>query len=210
MSRVQTDVEERANTITHAFGAGIALLGWGWLLAKAVASGSFLPVLGVTLFCVALVAQFLVSAFYHSAKSQPLKRILHVWDHALIYVLIAGSYSPFALVTLRGPTGWKLFAAVWGIALLGILFKLKFTGRLNVISTLIYLAMGWMCVTVLGPLSAGMTRAGLAWLVVGGLAYSVGALVYLTERLRFNHVVWHVFVMIGGVSHLVAAGSVLS
>ncbi len=210
MSRMQSALEERVNGVSHAVGALLALIGWGWLLARAFSHGSGISVLAISLFCLALVAQFAVSSLYHLETRESVKRVLHFWDHALIYVLIAGSYSPFALVALRGSTGWRLFAFLWVVAVCGVIFKIKFTGRFNFMSTMVYLAMGWALVPVLKPLSENMSSAGLAWLVIGGISYSVGALIYLCDNLKFNHVVWHMFVLFGGVSHLVAVSTVVS
>jgi hemolysin III len=132
------------------------------------------------------------------------KEILRKFDHAAIFLLIAGTYTPFVLVTLRGPWGWSLFGVVWGLAIAGVALKFWFAGRFRLVSTIIYLAMGWLVLIALKPLTAALPRAGLLWLVAGGLCYSLGAVFYLWKRLSYHHAVWHLFVLAGGACHWVA------
>jgi hemolysin III len=208
MSREQSRTEERINALTHGFGALLGVGGWIYLIVKAIPHESISYLFAFSLFALSLITQFAISYFYHSAENPRIRRMLHVWDHAFIYILIAGSYTPFMLFALNGALRTALLTIIWATAAAGVLFKIKFTGRLNVISTLIYLAMGWIVITVIKPIAAGMSGFGLAWLVIGGVSYSVGALFYLCERMCFNHAVFHVFCLLGGFSHIIAAGSV--
>jgi hemolysin III len=208
MSRRQSPAEEKWNVVSHAVGFGVAFVAWVALVVQSAHKGSWMHFWAFTIFCAALMGLFLVSSLYHGAKPGPRKHRLHIWDHALIYVLIAGSYSPFCLLALEGPVAWIVLLSVWAFALFGILFKIRWTGRFGVLSTALYLLMGWAVLFVIKPLSASLPAWGLAWLVCGGVMYTVGVGFYVAERMRFHHAVWHVFVLAGGISHLIAASSV--
>jgi len=151
-----------------------------------------------------LLLLFSSSTLYHSFRSQQVKHIFRVIDHASIYLLIAGTYTPFVLVNLRGQWGWSLFGVIWGLALAGIVFQVFFVSRFRLLQTLIYLAMGWLVVVAVKPLFAHVPRAGLLWLLAGGLCYTVGALFYLWKRLPYHHAVWHLFVLAGSICHYFA------
>jgi hemolysin III len=151
---------------------------------------------------------FMVSSLYHGASPGPRKNRLHIWDHAFIYVLIAGSYSPFCILVLKGVLGWAVLGCVWAAAVAGVLFKLRFTGRMRVLSTALYLLMGWGVMFVIKPIALALPAWGTVFLVIGGLMYTLGVVFYAAEKLRFHHTVWHFFVLAGGISHLVAAASV--
>ncbi len=210
MSRIQSPAEEKANAITHAAGFGVAAVGWIIFIIESVQLKSWTHFIALSVFCVALMAQFLVSTLYHGAKPGAHKHFLHIWDHALIYVLIAGSYSPFCLLALKGTISWIVLASIWSFALLGVLFKIRWTGRFGVLSTSLYLLMGWAVVLVYEPISKALPTYGMAWLVCGGIMYTIGVVFYAMEKMRFHHAIWHIFVLAGGISHLLAAASVVS
>lgn len=196
--------EERLNVGSHALGF---VLGVGALLAllgKALLSGSWLAVASFGLFGLSLVTLYGVSTVYHRSAHSLRRARLRIADHAAIYGLIAGTYTPFCLLVLPAPVGWVIFGVSWSLALLGIVLKLFLTGRFRLFSTLLYLAMGWMIVFALEPLVNSLSAAGLRWLVSGGVAYTVGALLYSIRALPFNHALFHVFVLAGSACHVVA------
>ena len=157
-----------------------------------------------SIFGASLVVLFAASTIYHSAKKPELRARLRIVDHASIYVLIAGTYTPFTLITLNGMAGWIIFSASWAMALTGIVLKLFFTGRFDLISTLVYVFMGWIIVFDLESLINKLSSGGLFWLVAGGLAYTVGAILYSIKKIKFNHAIFHVFVLLGAFCHFVA------
>jgi hemolysin III len=147
---------------------------------------------------------YAASAFYHSARSPALRSRLNVADHASIYVLIAGTYTPFTLVTLNGVAGWVLFGISWGLALTGLILKLFFTGRYEIISTIMYVFMGWMIVFAIKPLMHHLPSKGLYWLFAGGISYTIGAVLYCIDKIKFNHAVFHILVLTGSFCHFMA------
>ena len=138
------------------------------------------------------------------AKTPKLRSRLRINDHASIYVLIAGTYTPFVLVTLNGPLGWTIFGLSWGMALTGIILKIFFTGKYNLISTLMYVFMGWIIIFAIKPLINNLSNEGIVWLFNGGIAYTIGAVLYGIKRLKFNHAIFHIFVLMGSFSHFVS------
>ena len=200
----QTAAEEKANIITHGAGFLLAVVGLVFLLIYSAQMGEGLRIVSYALYGTSLVLLYLASTLYHSATDPKKKHYLKIFDHSAIYLLIAGSYTPFALVTLNGATGWLIFSLVWGLALAGIVFKLFFVKRFKIVSTLAYVAMGWICILVIEPIMNTLPTMGLVWLVAGGLAYTTGVVFYLWDRLPFNHTIWHLFVMAGSASHFIA------
>ena len=164
-------------------------------MSFAALRGNAWHVVSCSVYGATLILLFLASTLYHSFSNTRVKRVLRVLDHASIYLLIAGSYTPFMLVNLRGPWGWSLFGVVWGLALAGIVLKFFFTGRFRYASTAIYLAMGWMIVIAIRPLTRVVPAGGMILLVSGGLLYTVGAALYLFKRIPYHHAIWHVFVL---------------
>ncbi len=197
-------LEEKTNIISHAIGLVLSLLGLVLLLVRASLYGNAWHVVSAGVFGASLISLFAASTFYHSAKDPKLRSRLRIIDHATIYVLIAGTYTPFTLVTLHGSTGWMIFTASWGMALVGITLKLFFTGKYNVISTLMYVFMGWIIVFALIPLINNLSTQGLAWLLAGGVAYTTGAILYSIKQIKFNHAIFHMFVLLGGFCHFVS------
>ena len=205
MEQTRTN-DEMASAITHAAGVVASVAGGAVLITMAALSGSASHVVGAAVFAASLVLLYSASTAYHIAIREHVRRRLKVFDHCAIYILIAGTYTPFTLTALRGAWGWTLFGIVWGLALAGVAFKLFFTGRFPRLSTAIYLGMGWMVLIAAGPLVRALDPAGLAWLVAGGLAYTAGTAFYHSRRVPYAHAVWHLFVLAGSVCHAVAVG----
>ena len=199
--------EELANALTHGVGAAAALAGGAVLVTLVAIYGDGWQLAGAIVFGVALLLLYTASTLYHAISHPVAKGRLKVFDHCAIYLLIAGTYTPFTLVGLRGAVGWWLFGAIWALALAGVVFKLFYTGRFRRLSTLIYLAMGWLVVVAAGPLLRALDAATLGWLLAGGVAYTLGTLFYLRPRMRWSHAIWHGFVIAGSVCHYVAVMS---
>jgi hemolysin III len=196
--------EELANALTHGAGMVASLVATAVLVVLAAMRGEARSVIGAAVFGAALVLLYTASTAYHTVRSPRAKARLQVFDHCAIYVLIAGTYTPFMLTGLRGGWGWSLFGVAWGLAAAGVVFKLFFTGRFDRVSTGIYLAMGWMVVVAIVPMVQRLPGAVLLWLVAGGLAYTAGTVFYLNSR-RYSHAVWHLFVLAGSACHYTAA-----
>jgi len=196
--------EELANSVTHGLGIALSVAGLAVLTTFSSLRGDAWLVTSTTIFGVTLVALYTSSTLYHSLRSAELKRLLRKFDHAAIFLLIAGTYTPFVLVTLRGSLGWTLFGVVWGLAVAGIALKFRFAGRYRLVSTLVYIAMGWLVLTVLRPVLAVLPREGFWLLLAGGFCYTGGAVFYLWKRLPYHHAVWHLCVMAGSACHWAA------
>mgnify|MGYP001443022724 CR=1 FL=1 len=168
-------------------------------------TGEAISVVSCAIYGSALVTLYVASTLYHAVSRPELKRALKVVDHASIYLLIAGTYTPFMLVTLRGPWGWSIFGVIWGLALVGLVFKLAFTGRYEFVSVAMYILMGWLIAIAIKPLLQVLPFAGFLWLLAGGLAYTVGVVFYvLDHKYQFAHFIWHLFVLAGSVCHFFA------
>ena len=195
---------ERLNGYTHLAGALLAAAGAPLLIVLAARGGDVRTIVGCTIYGATLFLLYGTSTLYHSLRGRA-KSVLRKLDHCSIYLLIAGTYTPFALVTLRGPWGWTLFGLAWGLAALGITQEFIFGKGTRRLSMLIYIVMGWMGAAALRPLAAGLGAHGLAWLLAGGLLYSGGIVFYLLdERVRHFHGVWHLFVLGGSAAHFIA------
>ena len=195
------------NIISHAVGLLLSIVGLLLMLLRAGDTGDVLRIISAAIFGAGLIALYLASTLYHSARDPKARSRLRVNDHATIYILIAGTYTPIALVTLNGWIGWTLFGITWSMALTGVILKLFFTGRYGLLSTLMYVFMGWLIIFAIKPLMSNMSSAGLAWLVAGGLAYTTGAILYSIEKIHFNHAIFHLFVLLGSFCHFVAVYS---
>ena len=196
--------EELANALTHGVGAAAALAGGAVLITLAAIRGDGWELAGAIVFGVALLLLYLASTLYHAIQHPVLKGRLKVFDHCAIYLLIAGTYTPFTLVGLRGPTGWWLFGTIWALALAGVVFKLFYTGRFKRLSTLIYIAMGWIVVFAAKPMAQALGPVSLGWLLAGGVAYTLGTVFYMRPQMRWSHAIWHGFVIAGSMCHYTA------
>ena len=196
--------EELLNTISHGVGLVLSIPALIVLVIYANREGNIWHIVSFSIYGASMILLYLASTLYHAAKKPYLKKKLNVFDHSAIYLLIAGTYTPFALVTLNGTWGWSIFGTVWGIAAIGLVLKLFYTGRFNKISTLAYVLMGWVMVVAIKPLMDNLSAEGLFWLFIGGLFYTIGAALYLIKKLPFNHAIFHIFVLMGSVSHYIA------
>jgi hemolysin III len=202
--RVVHPHEELANALTHGLGALAALAGSAVMVALVARHGDGWRLTGAIVFGLSLVALYVASTWYHAIQDPLAKARLKVFDHCAIYLLIAGTYTPFTLVGLRGPWGWGLFIAIWTLALAGVVFKLFYTGRFKLLSTSIYVAMGWLVIVAIRPLLAALDAWTLGWLLAGGLSYTLGTVFYHRPALRYSHAIWHLFVVAGSVCHFTA------
>ena len=195
--------EEIANSVTHGVGALLAVAGLSVLVAFAAIRGTAWHVVACSIYGSTLVLLYTASTLYHSIPNARAKRTLRILDHSAIFLLIAGTYTPFTLVNLRGGWGWSLFGIVWGLAILGILLQ---TGKRRhpVVAVALYVAMGWAVVVAIRPLLHAIPRGGLALLVGGGLAYTIGIVFYASKRIPYAHSVWHGFVLLGSALHFFA------
>jgi hemolysin III len=196
--------EEIAHAVSHGVGIVLSIIGLTTLVAFAALRGNAWHVVTCAVFGTTLVLAYVASTLYHAVPPGRAKRVLRILDHSSIYLLIAGTYTPFALVSLRGPWGWTLFAVVWTAALAGIVFKSVALGKLPVVSVLLYLAMGWCIVIAFEPLVQALAPGGVKLLFAGGLAYTCGLAFYAARRVRFHHFAWHLFVLAGSVLHFFA------
>jgi len=195
---------ERLNAWTHLFGALLALSGAIWLIVAAALSGDAVKTVSVVVYGVTLVLLYSISTIYHSVRG-PLKRILRKLDHLSIYLLIAGSYTPFCLISLRGPWGWSLFGIVWTLAVIGMLQEIKPRSEARILSLVIYAVMGWIVLVAIEPLLVSLGLAGFLWLAAGGVFYTVGIIFFaFDERFRHWHGIWHLFVIAGSLMHFIA------
>ncbi|MFN3772716.1 PAQR family membrane homeostasis protein TrhA [Cloacibacterium normanense] len=196
--------EEKLNIWSHAFGIFLSIIALVLLIIKAVQQDNIWMMISFPIFGVSLILLYLASTLYHASK-EPQKRFkLKVFDHAAIYVLIAGSYTPFTLVSLNGKTGWLIFSMVWVMAFTGIILKLFFTGRFKVISTAMYVLMGWLIVFYFQDLTASLHEKGVFYLILGGVLYTIGAILYSIKKIKFNHAIFHFFVLAGSFCHFLS------
>lgn len=191
--------EEWINSLTHYFGVILALIGTGALLVKTLESDNTGYLIGSMLFCFSLVLLYSMSGTYHILYTGNLKKIFKILDHSAIYILISGSYTPYLLGFFDGKVKWILFSIQWGMTLVGIIFKIFFTGRFRIISTLIYLFMGWMIIFVFDDLKNLISPLSLKFLIAGGISYSIGTIFYGMKKIKFMHGVWHLFVLAGSI-----------
>ncbi|MFI5176690.1 MAG: hemolysin III family protein [Terriglobia bacterium] len=196
--------EDVASVLTHGIGLMLSVAGLCVLVALSVLYGTRLHVLSCGLYGVTLVSLYAASTLYHSFQSPRVKHVLKIIDHCSIYLLIAGTYTPFTLVLLHGGWGWTLFGLVWGLSVFGIVFKILFVNRFKVTSVSIYLLMGWMAVVAIKPMLALVPTGGVRLLFAGGLIYTAGILFYVWKKIPYNHAIWHLFVLAGSACHYFA------
>ena len=197
-------IEELANSVTHGAGAALSLVGLIVLIVLASIYGGPAHIVSCSVFGFSLVLLYTASTMYHSFQGLHVKRIFKTIDHSCIYLLIAGTYTPFTLVTLKGAWGWVLFGIVWGMALFGIIFKIFYVYRFKILSTLVYLAMGWLVIIPGKTLISSIPTGGLVLLLAGGLAYTGGVLFYVSKKIPYHHAIWHLFVLAGSTLHYFA------
>lgn len=190
--------EERLNVLTHGFGVVASIV---CLIVMLLESNSNVQILSSLVFGVSLLLLYLASTFYHASKKPELRAKLRIFDHSAIYILIAGTYTPICLITLVDSVGMILLWTIWSVGLSGVILKLFFTGKYDRLSTIMYIAMGWIAIFAIKPLLTSMSQEGLLWLLAGGVFYTTGAILYSIRSLRFNHAIFHVFVLAGSASH---------
>jgi hemolysin III len=202
--RVCSFGEEIANSVSHGVGFLAALVASPFLVLAAAERGGFVAAAGASVFAGTMAALYLVSTLYHALPSDKAKRVFRVLDHSAIFLLIAGTYTPFTLGVLRGAWGWTLFGVVWGLAVLGVILKSVRGIRYPRMSTTVYIGMGWLALVAIRPLWVHVPPVGLVWLIAGGVAYTAGIAFFAAERVRYGHFVWHMFVLMGTVCHFFA------
>ena len=201
---IYSPLEEKINVISHAVGLILSIIAFVLLVIRAVGYGDALHIVSFSIFGLSLVAQYAASTFYHNAKDPAARNRLRIFDHATIYILIAGTYTPFTLVTLHGVTGWVIFGISWGIAIAGVILKIFYTGKYNTLSTIMYVLMGWIIIFAIKPLINNLSPDGMFWLALGGGFYTVGAILYSIKKIKFNHAIFHIFVLLGSICHFIS------
>lgn len=203
-SSAYTPQQELANCLTAGLGAVLVGLGTSLLIVLACLKGNAWHIVSFSIYGGTLFSLYLIATLYHSFRSPGAKRFFETLDHSAIFLLIAGTYTPFTLVTLRGAWGWSLFGVVWGISLMGIVYKVFFTGRHRLFSTLLYIGLGWMALLAFKPLLSALSAGGMVLLILGGFSYSLGTIFYHREKPYYSHAVWHLFVLAGSLFHYLA------
>ena len=196
--------EEKLNVISHAVGLVLSIAALVLLVVYSSIYGSAWHIVSFSIYGASLIVLYSASTFYHYVQSPKLRHRLNIFDHSAIYVLIAGTYTPFTLVVLNGWVGWTIFGVSWGLAIAGIILKLFFTGKYDKISTFAYVLMGWVVIFAIKPLVHNLPFEGLMWLLAGGVFYTVGAVLYSIKNLKYNHAIFHIFVLLGSFAHFVA------
>jgi hemolysin III len=204
IARKYSDREEVLNVITHGTGLIFSIVALVMLVVYASLYGTAWHIVSFSIYGASLVVLYLASTLFHATRNQEVRNYLNIFDHSSIYLLIAGTYTPFVLVTLNGPWGWSLFGVVWGLAITGIVLKLFFTGRYDLASFIGYVLMGLIILIAIVPLLRNLPIGGLMWLMAGGVAYIVGAVFYIWQTIPYNHAIFHLFVLLGSLCHFVA------
>ncbi|MEJ5256760.1 MAG: hemolysin III family protein [Fervidobacterium sp.] len=201
--------EEIANSVTHGVGALLSLAGFVILIIVAANNGGGGKLASAIVYGISLFILYMNSTLYHSIQHKKAKYVLEIMDHSSIYILIAGSYTPFLIISLKGWLGWTLFSIIWALTIVGIVFKVFFVKKFMILSTLLYILMGWMVVLVFKPLVNSVSNVSLMFLVAGGILYTVGAIFYVWRGFKYHHMIWHLFVLLGSLSHYFAILDVL-
>lgn len=194
-------LEEKTNIYSHVIGLGLSIVALVLMVVKAGSFGDAWHVVAGGVFGISLVVLYASSAIYHSTTDLRKRARMRIIDHATIYGLIAGTYTPFTLITLNGWVGWTIFTISWGMAVTGVILKLFYTGRFNGLSTLMYVLMGWIIIFAIKPLINNLPAEGVSWLIAGGVAYTTGAILYSIQKIPFNHAIFHIFVLLGSFCH---------
>lgn len=203
-TRAQGRSEELANSLTHGLGVVLAVAALVLMVVAASLHGSARHIVGAAIFGASLVLLYTMSTLYHAFRGPRVKHVFKILDHNAIYLLIAGTYTPFCLGALKGGWRWSIFGVIWGLAVLGVTFKSIFIHRMKVLSLMVYLGMGWLVILAAKPLYHALSRPGLGWLLLGGLFYTGGTVFYVWKRLRYHHAVWHLCVLGGSLCHVMA------
>ncbi|MFQ6609796.1 MAG: hemolysin III family protein [Fidelibacterota bacterium] len=203
-AHIQSRGEELANSISHGVALAGAIAVTPILIVVAVRRGSAIGIVAASVFGASMILMYLMSTLYHSLPESRAKRIFNLLDHSAIYILIAGTYTPFTLITLKGGWGWSMFGVIWGLAIAGIVFKLIARLKFPVLSTVFYVLMGWVVIIAIKPLLHQLPLGGLLWLGAGGLSYMTGVIFFATEKLPYNHLIWHLLVLAGTTFHFIA------
>jgi hemolysin III len=202
--RPYTPAEEVLNSITHGIGVIFGIVAVTVLCVLSAHFGTFVHTVSYLVYGCSLIILYTSSTLYHALPSPRVKRLFKIFDHSSIYLLIAGTYTPFLILNLKNDNGSTLLVIIWSLALMGVIFKVFFTGRFKVFSTLLYIGMGWLIVFAYGPMKANLRPEGLWWLIAGGLAYTLGTAFYLAKETKFTHAIWHLFVLAGSIFHFIA------
>lgn len=196
--------EEIFNSVTHGIGVLISVAGLITMVVFSSLYGETIHIVSTAIFGITLVLLYTASTLYHSFRKPGIKRILKIIDHSCIYALIAGTYTPFMLIIVRGTLGWTIFCIVWSLTILGILFKVFFINRFKILSTIAYVLMGWLVIIAIKPLFQALPGSAIAWIISGGVIYTLGTIFYVWKKLPFNHAIWHSFVLAGSICHFFA------
>lgn len=196
-----TTGEEIANAVIHGIGALLSIAALVLLLVFSAINGQPWSIFSSVIYGSSLIILYTSSTLYHSFQRQKIKDLFEIFDHSAIYILIAGTYTPFALITLNGRLGWIIFSVVWGLAAIGIIFKIFFVKRFRILSTILYIAMGWLVVFAMEPLVTNLDFWGVVWLVIGGILYTVGTIFYVWRKIPYHHAIWHLIVLAGSICH---------
>ena len=197
-------LEEKLNVISHGFGLFLSVIALILLIYYSITAGTTLHVITFSIYGASLVILYSASTLYHYVQEPKLRYKLNIFDHAAIYVLIAGSYTPFTLNVMQGTLGWTLFSVIWAIAIIGVTLKLFFTGKFGFISTVAYVAMGWMGIFGMSTLFRELPVEGVYWILAGGISYTTGAIIYGIKKIKFNHAIFHIFVLLGSFCHFIS------
>jgi hemolysin III len=196
--------EEIANSVTHGIGIMLSLIGLTSLLVLSVHFATTSHFISYLIYGLSLILLYTSSTLYHALPYEKAKRFFKICDHSAIYLLIAGTYTPFLVINLKGEIGNRLLVIIWSLAIVGVIFKFFFTGRFKLLSTLLYVGMGWLIVFAAKPLSLAIGEQAMTWLIVGGMTYTLGAIFYLLKKVPYTHAIWHLFVLMGSIFHFVA------
>lgn len=199
-----SDAEDLANSLSHGVACLLSVVGLVFLIIASSKTGDPIRIVSCSIYGSVLCLFYLISTLYHSLRNQKARYVFRILDHAGIYLVIAGTYTPFTLISLRTGYGWALFGVIWGLAIAGVIFKTLMTHRLAFLAPVLYIALGWLIVIDLEELLTMVPSRGVAWLVAGGLSYTVGILFYALDRIPFNHAIWHLFVIVGSLFHYLA------
>lgn len=203
-TKIYSALEEKLNVISHGIGFLLSISALVLLVVRSSLYGNVYHIVSFTIFGSSLVVLYAASTLYHNSKKEKIRLRLNIFDHASIFILIAGTYTPFVLVSLNGTMGWVLFGITWGAAVLGVILKIFYTGKYEKLSTILYVLMGWIIIIAIKPLFENLSSEGLFWLFTGGISYTIGAVLFSLKRLKLNHAIFHFFVLIGSAAHFIS------